>query len=260
MRSLLLIVSTLLGISPVRLAAQPAPAERPDPYSRAVALADQRQDSAALALLRPLAHAGHAEAALLLGRMHANGWGVPASRDDGLAVLRRAALTAAPDARAVIGFHFLFEDFFPGYDPAEARRWFVAAEDGGSARGAFGLGLLYRHGRGVSHDDSTAAAWFRQAADVGFAPAAVLLASMHDDPGSPLHDPAEADRAFAAAAHAGGAGLIAAWAEAYAGGPREWFPVPIDPETAARLRRRAERLTRAGAPRASGETAVNRLW
>jgi TPR repeat protein len=232
----------------------------PSAYQRAVTLADQREDSAALALLRPLADAGHADAALLLGRMHTNGWGVPTSRDDGLAVLRRAALTAAPDAHAVIGFHFLFDDSFPGYDPAQARRWFVAAEAGGSARGAFGLGLLYRHGRGVPHDDSTAATWFRQAADAGFAPAAVLLASMHDDPGSPLHDPAEADRAFAAAAHSGGAGLIAAWAEAYAGGPREWFPVPIDTEAAARLRRRAERLARAGASRTGGDAPSSGLW
>lgn len=211
-------------------------------YQPATSLARRGADSAAIVALRPLARAGDADAALLLGRMHAEGRGLPASREQGLAELRRSALTARPDALAYIGFRFLFEDPFPGYDPAEARRWFAAAAQGGSAQGAFGLGLLHKHGRGVPQSDSAAAAWFRRAAEGGFAPAELMLATLHDNPSSPLHDPAAAEGAFAALRRGGREGLIWAWADAYNGGAREWYPVPVDHQEASRLRRRVIRV------------------
>jgi len=216
-------------------------------FEQAASLARRAEDSAAIARLRPLARSGDADAALLLGRMHAEGRGVPASREAGLAELRRAAVAAHPDALAYIGFRFLFEDPFPGYDPAEARRWFAAAAQGGSAQGALGLGLLHKHGRGVPQSDSAAAAWFRTAAEGGFAPAELMLAALHDNPSSPLHDPASAERWFAALENAGRAELIWAWADAYNGGAREWYPVPIDHQEASRLRRRVLRVAGGGA-------------
>lgn len=208
----------------------------------ALSLASNGDPAAALDALRRLARAGDAEAALLLGRMHAEGRGVPASREQGLAELRRAALAAQPDALAYIGFRFLFDDSFPGYDPAEARRWFAAAADRGSAQGAFGLGLLHKHGRGVPQSDSAAAAWFRRAASDGFAPAELMLATLHDNPSSPLYDPEAAERAFAGLRHGGREGLIWAWADAYNGGSREWYPVPVDHQEASRLRRHVIRV------------------
>jgi TPR repeat protein len=211
-------------------------------YQHAASLARRGEDSVAVQRLRPLARGGDADAALLLGRMHAEGRGVPASREAGLAELRRAAVAAAPDALAYIGFRFLFEEPFPGYDPAEARRWFTAATQGGSAQGAFGLGLLHKHGRGVPQSDSAAAAWFRRAADGGFAPAELMLGTLHDNPSSPLFDPAAAEQAFAALRSGGREGLIWAWADAYNGGAREWYPVPVDHQEASRLRRRVIRV------------------
>lgn len=213
-----------------------------DPYPRAVALAERREDAAALALLRPLAEGGHVRAGLLLGKMHAFGWGVPLSREEGLAWVRRAAAAADAEGQAFLALHFLFADRFPGYDEGEALRWFRAAADGGSASGAFGLGLMHRHGRGVPRSDSLAAHWFRRAAAAGLAPAEVMLAALHDDPASPLHDAAEAARRYRSAAAAGGAELLYAWGEAYEGGPEQWYPVPIAPGEAARLYRRAAEL------------------
>ena len=220
-------------------------------YEHAASLARRGDHAAALQALRPLARAGHAEAALLLGRMHAEGRGVPASREQGLAELRRAALVAEGDALAFIGFRFLFDDAFPGYDPAEARRWFAAAEARGSAQGAFGLGLLYKHGRGVPQSDSAAAAWFGRAAEGGFVPAELMLATLRDDPASPLFNPAAADRTFAALERGGRSELIWAWADAYTGGAREWYPVPVDHDEATRLRDRALRLSSSGATQLS---------
>jgi uncharacterized protein len=203
-------------------------------------------DTASLSTLRPLADRGDTRAALLLGRMHAEGHGVPASRAAGLAVLRRSALAAEPDALAHVGYRFLIADAFPGYDPTEARRWFTAAADRGSAQGAFGLGLLHKHGRGVPQSDSAAATWFRRAAEDGMQAAELLLATLHDNPRSPLHDPAAADRAYARLHRSGGSALIWPWVNAYTGGPGEGHPVPIDAAEAARLRQRMPHTTAGG--------------
>lgn len=242
-------IITLVSILtiPLTLAGQGDPSTRAELQSSASGyahawLARQGEHAATIARLRLLARQGDPEAALLLGRMHAEGRGVPASRQQGLTELRRAALVAEPDALAYIGFRFLFDDSFPGYDPAEARRWFAAAADRGSAQGAFGLGLLHKHGRGVPQSDSAAAAWFRQAADDGFAPAELMLATLHDNPSSPLYDPAAAERAFAGLRSGGREALIWAWADAYDGGPRAWYPVPVDHQQASRLRRRVIRV------------------
>ena len=215
-------------------------------YEHAALLARRGELAVVLQALRPLARGGHAEAALLLGRMHAEGRGVPASHQQGLTELRKTALVAEPDALAFIGFRFLFEDAFPGYDPAEAHRWFTAAAHRGSAQGAFGLGLLYRHGRGVPQSDSTAAAWFAQAAERGFVPAELMLATLRDDPSSQVFDPNAAERTFAALQRGGHSGLLWAWADAYTGGAREWYPVPVDHHAARRLRDRALRISSGG--------------
>jgi TPR repeat protein len=45
----------------------------------------------------------------------------------------------------------------------------------GVARAQNGIGLMYRTGRGVSHDDAQAAAWFQKAADQGYAKAQAHL-------------------------------------------------------------------------------------
>lgn len=213
-----------------------------DSYTLAARLADRREDAAALAMLRPLAEAGHAQAGLLLGRMYANGWGVPANRAEGLAWVRRAAAAADAEGQAYVALNFLFSDGFPGYDEAEALRWFRIAANRGSARAAFGLGLMYKHGRGVPRDHALAARWFRQAATGRLAPAELMLATLLADPASPLHNPTEAQRHFRAAATVGGVGLFRVWADAYDGGPSAFYPVPVDHVEAAMLRSRADAL------------------
>lgn len=253
------IIAAASAFIPIASVAQSSGATIPGSgYEHAALLARRGEHVAALEALRPLARGGHAEAALLLGRMHAEGRGVPASREQGLTELRRAALVAEPDALAFIGFRFLFEDYFPGYNPAEARRWFAAAEERGSAQGAFGLGLLYKHGRGVPQSDSAAAAWFTRAAEAGFVPAELMLATLRDDPSSPVFDPAAAERTFAALERDGRSELIWSWADAYTGGAREWYPVPVDHDEATRLRQRALRMSSSGGAPLNGETTASR--
>jgi TPR repeat protein len=202
-----------------------------------VPLGERHERSAAE--LRPLAERGDARAALQLGRMYASGSGVPQSREEGLAVVRRAAEAASPDAQAWIGFRFLFRDDFPGYDEAEALRWFRVAAARGSTNGYFGLGMMYRDGRGVPPSDSLAVRWLAQAASGGTVAAGLVLATIYDDPASAFHDDARSEQYYTAAFAYGGSRLLCAWADAYAGGADELFPVPRDPVRAEGIYRRA---------------------
>lgn len=52
-------------------------------------------------------------------------------------------------------------------DDVQAVSWFRRAADRGSAKGQFGLGNMYRTGRGVPQDDAQAVYWYRKAADQG---------------------------------------------------------------------------------------------
>ena len=84
----------------------------------------------ALALLRPLADQGVAQAQATLGIMYDNGQGVP--RDDSAAVA-----------------------------------WFRKAADQGHPHAEYDLALKYSQGRGVSRDDEAARSWFEKAAGHG---------------------------------------------------------------------------------------------
>ena len=92
--------------------------------------------STALALWRPLAEQGVAEAQFNLGLMYSNGEGVP-------------------------------------QDYAEAVQWFQLAAEQENARGQFGLGYMYEHGYGVPQDYAEAQRWYRLAGEQGLVKAII---------------------------------------------------------------------------------------
>ena len=102
----------------------------------------------------------------------------------------------------------VFRDEFPGYDEAEAVRWFRVAAARGSERGAFGLGLTYRDGRGVPRSDSLAVRWLRLASGGEMFAAALVLATIYDDPASPFHDPVRAEQTYTAVFARAGSRLL----------------------------------------------------
>jgi TPR repeat protein len=59
----------------------------------------------------------------------------------------------------------------PAQNQAAALSWFLRAAGHGSAAAAFNLGLMYRHGEGVQHDEATARGWLLKSAQEGDAAA-----------------------------------------------------------------------------------------
>jgi len=135
-------------------------------YEDGVAAFDQGDYATALALLRPLADQGNANAQSILGRMYAEGRGVP---HDGIIAARwyrRAAEQGQPFAELVLG-----EIYFGRQPPdyAEAARWYRRSAEHGVAMAQFSLASMYEKGQGVAVDYQEAAKWY--AAAIKSAPA-----------------------------------------------------------------------------------------
>ena len=112
------------------------------------------------------AEQGDAEAQHSLGRMYANGEGVP-------------------------------------QNGVEAVRWFRLGADQGNSDAQNGLGVMYSSGRGVPQDDVEAVYWYRLAADQGNGNAMFALGAMYADGEGGLRDEAEAVRWYRLAAGQG---------------------------------------------------------
>lgn len=94
-----------------------------------------------LAECQPLADEGVAAAQFCIGRLYANGFGVP-------------------------------------MDDAQALHWYGLAADQGYAEAQYNLGVMHANGWGVEMNDDTAAVFYRGAAEQGFVPAVLSLADI----------------------------------------------------------------------------------
>ncbi len=94
-----------------------------------------------LAECQPLAEEGNAMAQFCVGRLYANGFGVP--MDDDLAL-----------------------------------KWYGRAAEQGYSEAQFNLGLMHSNGWGVAMNDQEAAKWYRLAAEQGFVQAQTSLAKL----------------------------------------------------------------------------------
>jgi TPR repeat protein len=90
---------------------------------------------------QPLADAGVAAAQFCVGRLYANGFGVP-------------------------------------MNDAQALHWYGAAADQGYAEAQYNLGVMNANGWGVEMNDEVAANYYRGAAEQGFVPAVLSLAEI----------------------------------------------------------------------------------
>jgi TPR repeat protein len=91
-----------------------------------------------LAECLPLADEGNVEAQFCVGRLYANGFGVP-------------------------------------MDDEQALKWYGLAAAGGHAEAQFNLGVMHANGWGVEMNDVPAAGFYRLAAEQGYAPAQAAL-------------------------------------------------------------------------------------
>ena len=127
----------------------------------------QKGDTAgAVAIWRPLADKGDADAAFNLGQAYRLGKGVPLDLAQAQGWLERAARKGHVDAQATLGL-LLFQNG----NRVAAMRWLKAAAEAGEPRALLMVGTALYNGDGVPADPVTAYAYVSRAAAQGLAPA-----------------------------------------------------------------------------------------
>jgi TPR repeat protein len=163
---------TLLLALTIALSAQPAGAKT----VRAGIEAWQKGDAAAaVAIWRPLADKGDADAAFNLGQAYRLGKGVPIDLAQAQSWLERAARKGHLDAGATLGL-LLFQNG----NRVTAMRWLRAAAEAGEPRALLMVGTALYNGDGVPSDPVTAYAYISRAAAQGLPPAKATLADMDE--------------------------------------------------------------------------------
>jgi uncharacterized protein len=134
----------------------------------------QRADYAgAVAIWRPLAEKGDADAAFNLGQAYRLGRGVALNLGAAQTWLERAARNGHVDAQTTLGLLL-----FDGGDTVAGLRWLQAAADQGEPRASLVIGTALFNGDGVERDPVRAYAYVSRAAAEGLAPAKTTLAEM----------------------------------------------------------------------------------
>jgi cell division septation protein DedD len=131
----------------------------------------QRADyTAAVAIWRPLAEKGDADAAFNLGQAYRLGRGVPTNLSAAKTWLERAADKNHVDAQTTLGL-LLFQNG----DQAEGLRWLKSAAEKGEPRALLVYGTALVNGDGVTQDPARGYAFVSRAAAQGLAPARETL-------------------------------------------------------------------------------------
>src|SRR4051794_25329505 len=134
----------------------------------------QKSDySAAVAIWRPLAEKGDADAAFNLAQAYRLGRGVPTSLSAAKTWFERAAGKGHVDAQTTLGL-LLFQNG----DQTEGLRWLRAAAEQGEARALLVYGTALFNGDGVTQDPVLGYAYVSRAAAQGLAPAKETLAQL----------------------------------------------------------------------------------
>ena len=159
----------LLGLA-IAAAAMPASAQS----VRAGVEAWQKGDAAgAVAIWRPLASKGDADAAFNLGQAYRLGKGVPLDLGQAQNWLEQAARKGHTDAQSTLGL-LLFQNG----NRVAAMRWLKSAAEAGEPRALLVVGTALYNGDGVPEDPVKAYAYVSRAAAQGLAPAKATLADM----------------------------------------------------------------------------------
>mgnify|MGYP000861375074 CR=1 FL=1 len=116
-----------------------------------------------VALLRPLAEKGNAEAQFRLGCRYENGEGVKQDYAKAFAWYEKAALQNYAKAECNLGWLYengngVSQDFYKAF------AWYERSARHGSVWGQVNLADLYEHGNGVAQDYAAAFAWYEKAA------------------------------------------------------------------------------------------------
>lgn len=160
----------LLGLMIAAAASSPASAQS----VRAGIEAWQKGDTAgAVAIWRPLAEKGDADAAFNLGQAYRLGRGVPLDLAQAQSWLERAARKGHVDAQTTLGL-LLFQNG----NRLAGMRWLNEAAEAGEPRALLMVGTAMYNGDGIRRDPVRAYAYVSRAAAQGLAPAQATLADM----------------------------------------------------------------------------------
>jgi uncharacterized protein len=129
--------------------------------------------SAAVAIWRPLAEKGDADAAFNLGQAYRLGRGVPTNLAMAKNWFERAARQNHVDAQTTLGL-LLFQNG----EQAEGLKWLKAAAEQGEARALLVYGTALFNGDGVTQDAVLGYAYVSRAAAQGLGPARETLAQL----------------------------------------------------------------------------------
>jgi len=134
----------------------------------------QRGDTAgAVALWRPLAEKGDADAAFNLGQAYRLGKGVPTDLSQAQSWLEQAARKGHVDAQSTLGL-LLFQNG----NRVSGMRWLKLAAEAGEPKALLIVGTALYNGDDVTPDPVTAYAYVSRAAAQGLVPAQATLADM----------------------------------------------------------------------------------
>jgi len=133
-------LNRILPIAALALALAPCTLFAAD-LEKGLAAFDVGDYETSLAECQPLADEGVASAQFCVGRLYANGFGVP-------------------------------------MDDAQALHWYGAAADQGHPEAQYNLGVMHANGWGVEMNDNAAADFYRAAAKQGYVPAVLSLAEI----------------------------------------------------------------------------------
>ena len=129
--------------------------------------------SAAVAIWRPLADRGDADAQFNLGQAYRLGRGVPISLGQAKSWFERAAASGHLDAETTLGL-LLFQNG----DQAEGLKWLRRAAEGDEPRALLVYGTALYNGDGVTQDRLLGYAYVSRAAAAGLSPAKDTLAQL----------------------------------------------------------------------------------
>ncbi len=129
--------------------------------------------SAAIAIWRPLAESGDADAQFNLGQAYRLGRGVPINLAAAKTWFERAARTGHLDAQTTLGL-LLFQNG----DQAQGLTWLKQAAEKGEPRALLVYGTALYNGDGVTQDRVLGYAYVSRAAAQGLAPAKETLAQL----------------------------------------------------------------------------------
>ena len=129
--------------------------------------------SAAVAIWRPLAERGDADAQFNLGQAYRLGRGVPISLGQAKSWFERAAASGHLDAETTLGL-LLFQNG----DQAEGLKWLRRAAEGDEPRALLVYGTALYNGDGVTQDRLLGYAYVSRAAAAGLSPAKDTLAQL----------------------------------------------------------------------------------